>query len=177
MAKKKTHAKKAAPARKEQKSSSLGWIVAAIVVIAIIAFLVMRPGAKVPEQTTTDTTATTTDKTLLTESALPEFQQKCLNAIGVVPGTQTETDGVLSITFKNNGRTAIEGSYFEFTDADGERRFKRNSEAVQAGQTIDYTVDLNQVGTELQAEVKDFILYSIEDGKACENQRRFVLSR
>jgi hypothetical protein len=176
MAKKKTHAKKAAPARKEQKSSSLGWIVAAIVVIAIIAFLVMRPATTVPEQKT-ETTAPTTDKTLLTESALPEFQQKCLNAIGVVPGTQTEVDGVLSVTFKNNGRTAIEGTYFEFTDADGERRFKRNSEAVQAGQTIEYSVDLNQVGTELQANVQDFILYSIEDGKACENQRRFVLNR
>ncbi len=176
MAKKKTHAKKAAPMKKEQKSSSLGWIVAAIVVIAIIAFLVMRPTDKAMEQTA-PVTETTMEKTLLTEATLPEFQKKCLNAIGVVPGTQTETNGVLSITFKNNGRTAIEGSYFEFTDADGERRFKKNSEAVQAGQTIDYSVDLNQVGTELQASVKDFILYSIEDGKACENQRRFVLSR
>jgi len=176
MAKKKQmHAKKAAP--KKQEGSSLGWIIAAIVVIAVIAFLVMRPSGKTTEPTTTpDETATVPG--LFTEAAAPtNWGKKCINAIGVVPGTQTvDANNVLSVTFKNNGRTGIEGTYFEFTDAEGEKRYKKNSDAVAAGATIQYSIDLNQVGAELESEVKTFVLYSVEDGLVCENQRRIVIS-
>jgi hypothetical protein len=176
MAKKKAKAMKREAPAKTQKSSSMGWIIAAVVVIVIIAFLVMKPGKQAPTGPQAPTEQPTTKGTLLTESTAPEFQTKCLNAIGVVPGTQVVENGVLSVTFKNNGRSGVEGTYFEFVDAQGNKRFKRNPDAIGAGETISYQVDLNQVGAELGSSVKTFVIYPIEAGKACLNQRRQIIS-
>jgi hypothetical protein len=176
MAKKKA-AKKAMPAKTET-SGSTGWVIAAIVVIVIIALLVMRPGrdAMEKEQAPTGPTEPTVKGAVLTTSEAPTFYKKCVNAIGVVPGTQKVENGVLSVTFKNNGRSAIEGTYFEFSDAEGEKRYKKNADAIEAQGTINYQVDLNQVGSELQSAVKTFVIYPIENGQACENQRRAIIS-
>ena len=174
MAKKK-HAKMAKTPARTQKSSSMGWVIAAIVVIVIIAFVVMKAGKQAPA-TTTKPTEQVAPKGTLTSATAPEFQSKCLNAIGVVPGTQKVENGVLSVTFKNNGRTSVEGTYFEFADASGTKRYKKNSDSIESGESLSYTVDLNQVGTELGAAVKTFILYPVEGGKACLNQRRQIIS-
>jgi len=173
MAKKKhaKAAKKEAPAKSE--SNSMGWIIAAIVVVVIIAFLVMK-GGKVTE-TVEKTKPAVAEKTTLTTSVAPEFALKCLNAMGVVPGTISVKEGIMSATFKNNGRTGIEGTYFEFVDAAGKAVYKKNSDAVAAGATIAYTVDVNQVASELGSSVKTLVLYPVEGGKACKNQRRVVI--
>jgi hypothetical protein len=170
MAKKK-HAKKAAPAKKEKKSN-LGWIIAAIVIIAIVALLVMKQGGQIFGEKKAETKTTSTpEKGALTATSAPTMEKKCLNPIGVVPGTRS---GTLTVDFKNNGKTAIEGAYFEFTNAAGEKVYKMNSDSVQPGTVTKYTIDLNQVSSEIGTEVKDFVLYPIENGKACMNQRAFV---
>ena len=153
----------------------MGWIVAAIVVVVIIAFLVMKGGI-VTKTIEKETAPPVVEKTTLTTSVAPEFALKCLNAMGVVPGTISVKDGVLSATFKNNGRSGIEGTYFEFVDNAGKAVYKKNADAVAAGATIAYIVDINQIASELGSSVKTFVLYPIEGGKACKNQRRVVIA-
>lgn len=167
MAKKKAKAiKKQSPVR---ESNSMGWIIAAIVVVVIIAFLVMKGGTvKTAEK------AAAPAKGELTTSAAPEMNKKCTIAIGVVPGTKTVTGSNVAITFKNNGRVAMEGSYFEFSDGT-KSIFRKNTDTVAPGATITFKVDLGQISSELGINVRKYIVYPIQGGKACENQRNVVI--
>lgn len=188
MAKKKTQAKKA-PSKKE--GGALGWIIAAIVVIVIL-FLVVKCTTK--EEVTTQTTApdtTATEKGGMYTATAPEMNEKCVVAgsptgptIGIVPGSQVLKDGVLSVTFKNNGKVAISSTYFEFADLTGKTQtgqtigkaiFKQNNDAIAIGETIKYDVDLNQVSQELGAALYAFSIYPTMDGKACLNGKQFVI--
>jgi hypothetical protein len=186
MAKKKAK-KSAAPSRKES-GNSMGWVIAAIVVIVIIAFLVLRPGREGAMEKKEGAEQPTAPAGGLQQTTAPEFNKKCTvpnsptgPTIGIVPGTLNDENGVVTVTFKNNGRVAIEGTYFEFSDvkgsaASGKTIFRKNTDVVEPSKTITYTVDLNQVGTELGAAVDTFTIYPIQDGKACENSRVFVIN-
>lgn len=173
MAKKKM-SKKEAPSR-AKKSSPMGWIVAAIVVIAIIAYFVTTSNNAPVQQNQPAPSNNAGPVGGLTKAEAPTFEKKCTVAIGIVPGTKTVTNNVVSVTFKNNGRIALEGTYFSFADASGKVVYRKNSDAVEPGKTIAYTVDLNEVATELGSAVKAFIVYPIQDGKACDNQKAIVI--
>lgn len=187
MAKKKqTHAKKAVSSK--QEGSSVWWIIAAIVVIALIAFLVMKPGKEATAQKPSQEAQKPAEKgATITTSTAPEVNKKCMvaggvtgPAIGVVPGTQSVANNVVTATFKNNGKTNIDSSYFSFSDvvgtsATGKTVWKLNSDAIAPGETITYTVDLNQVASELGSSVDTFTIYPVMDGKACENGRNYVI--
>ncbi|MBS3115828.1 hypothetical protein J4482_04380 [Candidatus Woesearchaeota archaeon] len=170
MAKKK-QAKREAPARSE--SNSMGWIVAAIVVVVIIAFLVMK-GGLTPSKSAEKPDAAPEQEALVA-SAVPPMEKKCTLAIGVVPGTKSVQGNNIAITFKNNGRVAMEGTYFEFSDKAGKVVYKKNADSVAAGATITYKVDLAQVSSEVGIGIKKFVIYPVQDGKACENQRNVII--
>ena len=173
MAKKKQakSAKREAPARSD--SNLMGWIVAAIVVVVIIAFLVMNGGVT-PGKSAKKADAAP-EQGALVASVAPPMEKKCTLAIGVVPGTKTVQGSNVAITFKNNGRVAMEGTYFEFSDNAGKVIYKKNADSTAAGATVTYNVDLGQVGTELGIGVKKFVIYPIQNGKACENQRNVII--
>lgn len=166
MAKKK--ARRAAPAK---GGNALWWIVA-IVVIILVAWFYMKPAAP-----TTGTQAAP-EKGALTTSTAPEMLNYCnkLLAIGVEQGTLKVVNNIATVEFKNSGKVAIEGTYFEFIDNTGKAAYKKNADNIDVGAKITYTVDLAQVGTELGSSVKTFVLYPVEGGKACKNQRRIVIA-
>ncbi|MBN2420663.1 hypothetical protein JXB27_00105 [Candidatus Woesearchaeota archaeon] len=185
---KKKQAKKAAS---KKEGGALGWIIAAIVVIVIL-FLVVKCATK--EEVTTETTApetTATEKGGLYSTTAPEINAKCVVAgsptgptIGVVPGTQVLKDGVLSVTFKNNGKIDISSTVFEFADLTGKvvtgdvmgkAIYRQNNDAIAPGETITYNVDLDQVSQELGAKLYAFSIYPTMDGKACLNGKQFVI--
>ncbi|MEK6886757.1 MAG: hypothetical protein AABW88_02905 [Nanoarchaeota archaeon] len=163
--------KRELPAKSD--SNSMGWIVAAIVVVVIIAFLVMNGG--LPPAKSADKPTTASEQGSLVTSAAPPMEKKCTIAIGVVPGTKTVQGNNVAITFKNNGRVAMEGTYFEFSDKAGKVIYKKNTDSTAAGATVAYKVDLSQAGTELGIGIKKFVIYPIQNGKACENQRNVVI--
>jgi len=173
---KKRNAKKAAPS-KVQKGNSMGWIVAAIVVIVIIAYFVMKSGNQVPASTGNEPSQAPAAPGALTSATAPEMDKKCTVAIGVVPGSQVMNGDSLSVTFKDSGRVNVEGTYFEFVDASGKMIFRKNSDVVQPGATITYTVNLAEVSTELGSAVKTFIVYPIQNGLACDNQKAYVIKQ
>ncbi len=170
MAKKKASSKKAP---RKESGNALGWIIAAVVVIVIL-YLVMRGGNQSASQTA-PTAPSEAGAGKLIQSEAPAFDKKCTIAIGIVPGTKTIKDNVVTVSFKNNGRVAQEGAYFAFTDASGKVSYQKNSDTVAPGASIAYTVDLNQVATQVGAAVKSFIVYPVQGGKACENQRGIVI--
>ncbi len=165
-------AKKQAPAA----PSSTGWIIAAIAVIVIIAFFVMRPGKVDVMEKKEAAPSEQIAPGGLAPSEAPAMEKKCTIAIGIVPGTKSVKDNVVTVTFKNNGRVEMEGTYFAFSDEAGKAVYRKNPDAVEPGKTMTYTVDLNQVATELGSAVKSFVVFPIQDGKACENQRSIVIS-
>lgn len=170
MAKKK-HAKAAKRESPVRESNSMGWIIAAIVVVVIIAFLVMKGGT--PTKTAEKETAPVA-KGEVTASAAPPMDKKCTIAIGVVPGTKKVDGNNVAITFKNNGRTAMEGSYFEFSDGT-KSVYRKNTDTVAPGATITFKVDLGQVASELGINIRKYVVYPVQGGKACENQRNVVI--
>lgn len=158
---------KKAPAR---KPSSMGWIIAAIVVLVIIAFLVMKPAKEVAVEE-----AEEVDEGALQKAVAPEFNKKCTIAGGVVPGSIERVGNVVTATYKNSAKVANEGTYFEFSDVEGDKVYRKNTEAVQPLSTITYTVDLDEVAIELGSIPKAFIIFPVQGGKACLNQPAYVI--
>lgn len=171
MAKKRKHAKKAARAAPKQKSNVVGWVIAAIVIIAIV--LLIKPSGE-PEEVIEEVVQAPEPGTLQSAEA-PDFDKKCTIAGGVVPGTKTVVGNIVTVTYKNAGRVANEGTYFEFKDTDGNIVYRKNSEAVASGATIDYTVDLDEVAVDLGSSVKTFTIFPVAGGKACLNQGSYVI--
>jgi len=115
------------------------------------------------------------EKGALQQAAAPEFDKKCTIAGGVPPGSKTVSDNTVVVTYRNTGRVANEGTYFEFTSADGTKNYRKNTDALAPQESIVYTVDLNSVAQELGSAVKTFAIYPIQGGKACLNQPAFVI--
>lgn len=165
------HVRKAAP-----QTNYVGWIVAIVVIIALIWYFTspgQQPTAGANQPTTNPEAAATGGKLVSAEA--PAMDSKCTNAIGIVPGSKTVVNNVVTITFKNNGRTAIPGTYFSFSDGT-KTIYRKNADTVNAGATQSYTVDLNQVATDLGSSVRTFVIFPIQDGKACLNQRAVVIN-
>lgn len=180
MAKKK-HAKKAAPS-KVQNSNSMGWIVAAIVVIVIIAYFVMKSGNQAPANAGNEPSQAPAVPGALTTSTAPETNDKCVVAnsptgptIGIVPGTMTVNNNVVAVTFKNSGKVDISSTYFAFSDSTGKTVWKLNTDSIAVGATVEYSVDLNQVAGELGSSVNTFTAYPVMDSKACKNGAVYVI--
>jgi cytoskeletal protein RodZ len=175
------HAKHEAPAKKKE-GSSIGWIIAAIVVIIIVAFLVMQPSSNnsaqnnnnaAPSQPNMNASATTTT----TASAAPAMDNNCTATIGIVPGTRSVANNVLTAMFLNNGHLDIQGTYFEFRGYNTTQvLYQLNNGVIPAGNTTTYTLDLNAVATQLGAAVRSVVLYPIQDTNACYNQKVVVIN-
>lgn len=162
------------------KSGSAGWIIAGIILLAIVAFLIFRSGnnevPKIPDQTSD------ADKTLTTDK-IPMIDKKCIiegtptgPTIGVVPEMTINEDGKITVAFKNNGRADIESTYLAFSDGKN-TRWMLSKDPIKMGTISSFTVDLNKVSTELGARVTTFILYPTLDGKACQNGAEYVIGR
>ncbi len=153
------------------KNTSTGWIVAVIVIVIIAALLF----SKVGKETTTEVSKEEAAPEGMQKAAAPAMEPKCDGiAIGIVPGTKTVSGNVVTATFKNAARTALEGTYFEFSDGVN-KIYRKNMQAVEAMGTIEYVVDLNEVAKELGSAVKTFVIYPMKDGKACSGARIYVI--
>ena len=172
MAKKKqAKAKKEAPSKRE--SNSMGWIIAAIVVVVIIAFVALKNSK--PVIVAEEPIVKEAEKGIVNTSPTPEMDKKCTLAIGAVPGTRSVQGDVVSITFKNNGKVAVEGAYFEFSDGEGNVAYKKNTDTIQPLGKLEYKIDLGQASIEAGIAISKFVIYPVQNGKACENQRNVVI--
>ncbi len=170
------HAKhEAAPAKKEE-GSSIGWIIAAIVVIVIIAFLVMKPSTQAPTQNNNAQQAPTQVNGVQSASAPTNLINNCTATIGIIPGSFSLANNIVTVTFRNNGRVQIDGTYLQFRGVDQTKViYEQDNSVIAVGQTANYTVDLNALGTTLGAAVNSFVLYPIQAGNTCFNQKVVVI--
>ncbi|MBN2420972.1 hypothetical protein JXB27_01700 [Candidatus Woesearchaeota archaeon] len=176
------------PPRLEERQNSFGWLWLIFLFVAIglvVLFLMQqKTGSQAPSQTVQETSAPSASESStpgassaqpnVAASSAPEIDRSCTAVAGIVPGTTVRDGNVITVSFKNNGKVGIEGSYFEFSS--GEKKiYKMNSEAVAIGGLVTYTVDLDDAAGELGSEVKSFVILPIQNGKACLNQRMVVI--
>ena len=153
----------------------LGLIVI-LLIVGIVYYFMNRP-AVVEEKTETTETAQTTEtqtSSPVFKSEAPAFDSKCTVVAGVIPGSIINADSKITFTLKNNGKVVIEGSYFEASNED-KKAYRKNSESLEPGKEITYSIDLNDVSTEVGIKVKSFVVLPIQNGKACMNQRMIVI--
>ena len=167
-------AKKKAKVTSKQ-GSPIRWIIAIVVVVIVIA-LFARNGGEEPTQVAEQPVVQEVEKGALASAATPEFNKACKGiAIGLVPGSKSVADNVVTATFKNSAKVTLEGAYFEFGSGDN-MVYRKNTDAIGGGDTMEYVVDLNEVASELGSAVMTFTVYPSLDGKACVNSRVFVVS-
>lgn len=169
---------KAVKATHKAKPNYTGWIIAAIVVIAIIAWVMMKPAQVAPTTAPTQEVATTGGKVAKATSAPEELKACDLNSvIGVVTKSCVKVDGDATIPIKNSGKGAIPGMWFYVTADDGKVSYFRSSEALNVGEVKEYTLELASWSSEMGSAVKTVkILPMTSDGKACLNQQSIVIA-
>ncbi len=170
--------------REKAQASWIALAVLLIIAVGLLIFFVSRPTPtaitqpteSVGSQPSSGSSAPSSETPVVTAEAAsaPEMNTKCTVVAGIVPGSIQRSDNSISVTFKNNGKKTIEGSYFEFS-SDSKKTYKKNSDAVEPGKTITYSVSLDNAATELGIAVKSFVVLPVEDGKACLNQRMIVI--
>lgn len=167
-----------------EKGHSYWWIILVIAAIGVAVYFAMlqQPASpSVPQQKQEAVSApsapaeqTSAPTASLYQSAAPSFDSKCAIAAGIVPGSIKREGSKLSFTFKNSGKITIEGSYFEASNLD-KKAYRQNSESLEPGKTIAYSVDLDDVSKELGVAVKSFIVLPVQNSKACLNQKLIVI--
>jgi len=176
------------PPRLEEKESSLWWLWLIILFVAIglvVVFLMQQSKTGTQTQSNVEQIAKETlesspavsepsTQTNVEASNAPEMNSKCTAVAGIVPGTLKKEGSKVTVSFKNNGKVGIEGSYFEFSGVD-KKAYRKNSDAVAQGETVTYTVDLDDAANELGSPVKAFVVFPIQEEKACMNQRMVVI--
>ena len=146
-----------------------------LLIVGIVYYFMNRP-VVVEEQTPTTevTQPTETAASPVFKSEVPPFDSKCTVVAGVISGSVLNFDNKITFTFKNNGKATIEGSYFEASNEDV-KAYRKNSESLEPGKDITYSIDLNDVSTEVGIQVKSFVVLPVQNGKACMNQRMIVI--
>jgi hypothetical protein len=160
-----------------EKRSPLPWIISILIVIALIVYFIAQPkqvSQKVEEVSQPPQKAAETPAGPVFKSEAPPFDTKCTVVAGVIPGSIVNLDGKVTFTFKNNGKFTIEGSYFEASNQDI-KAYRKNSESLEPGKEITYSIDLNDVSSEVGVMVKSFVVLPIQNDNACLNQRMIVI--
>ena len=152
-------------------------LIVILLIIAVVYYFVTKPVVEetiVPEETSQPSETTETVASPVFKSSAPPFDSKCTVVAGVIPGSINNVDGEISFTFKNNGKINIEGSYFEASNQEV-KAYRQNTESLEPGKEITYSIDLNDVSTEVGIAVKSFVVLPVQNGKACLNQRMIVI--
>lgn len=169
------------PRLTERKRSHLWiWIVILIIAIGLVYYYFSQPkAAPVVQQQTVQETQPASNQTAATPafvSQAPAFDSKCSVVAGIVSGSITRAGDIISFTFKNNGKETIEGSYFEASN-ENNKVYRQNTESLAPGSEATYTVDLGSISTDLGIKVNSFVIYPVQNAKACVNQRMIVISQ
>jgi hypothetical protein len=157
------------------------WWQWALVLILIIGLVIFFPRQSAPVTSQQETTAAPTQETTTPiesktafKSEAPSFDSHCTVVAGVVPGSIKTVDSTVTFTFKNNGKVTIEGSYFEASN-EAVKAYRQNSDKLEPGKEVSYSIDLNSVSNEVGVQVKKFVVLPVQNSKACENQRMLVV--
>ena len=171
-----------APHFRERKGTPWGMIITILVVLVLlIALIKIFSNEDIqqniqqlinPEEEPTEQAVNVVETA---PAFVPEFRTDCDVVAGTIPGSLVRDENTVSISFMNNGKKTIEGSYFEFSN-DDVKLYTQNNDALAPTEIKTYTVDLTEVGVKLGKRVASFVIIPIQDGKACENQQMVVLS-
>ncbi len=177
-----------APHFREKQKFPWGTVVGVVIAIILIVFIILSFTNQQPSQDVvgqqTETiisnepipaTEIVVEKSPVVTSVAPEMKNNCDVVAGIVPGSIVTNGAVVSVTFKNNGKQPIAGSYFEFSFED-KKAYRKNSDSLTPGQTITYEVDLEEIDLEVGSRVRSFIILPIQEDKACFNQKMIVFS-
>jgi hypothetical protein len=169
--------------RERRGNGVMVYIIAVVAVLLIVSFFSLKQSTQsnkiqVQNQQTqpvqTTNTAPQGPITTTVKSVAPAMDDKCIVVAGIVPGSiKSLIDGV-SVTFKNNGRTSIKGSYFEFSNGEA-KAYRKNSDALAPGEQVTYDVKFDDAASEIGSAIKSFVIIPIQDEKACINQRMVVI--
>ena len=151
-------------------------LIVILLIVGIVYYFVNKPVVVEEKTETTETAQTTETQTSspIFKSEVPPFDSKCTVVAGVIPGSVINTDNKITFTFKNNGKATIEGSYFEASN-NGVKAYRKNTESLEPGKEITYSIDLDDVSNEVGIKVKSFVVLPVQNSKACLNQRMIVI--
>ncbi len=185
------------PSLREKSHSNIGWIVGVIVLIVVIALIIVfltqsnnsapqTSNANNPSQTATQQPAQTPAPITsasqnqsqpveqVSAASAPQMDSNCTVVIGIVPNSIAKTGPLVSAEIKNNGHVAMNGAYFEFMSGNN-TVFQSNTDVLAPGSTTTYSVNLNDVATQLGVVPTSFIILPVQDTNACLNQRMIVI--
>ncbi|HIH39710.1 TPA: hypothetical protein HA219_03255 [Candidatus Woesearchaeota archaeon] len=168
------------PRLTERKRNAWKIVLAIIVVLFVVlyvAYLIASPKVVTQKETAAPASQGGTSPAVEKQafkSEAPEFDSKCTVVAGIVPGSIVNQNNKISFTFRNSGKSTIEGSYFEASN-EAKKAYRKNMESLAPGAEATYSIDLNDVSSEVGIAVKSFIVLPVQNSKACLNQRMIII--